>query len=466
MLDQDAVLEQRDLGEVAALPDRHHPLDGLPAGQELGLGEDLRPAARARASPAGAAAWPPAGSTRGRPAPRRRTREPAAPRLPDVHDGVVRVVLAGRVVPGGAPPPTPAPAGGGRRLAGFVVAVRVLVGLGRFVGCGRFGLRSTRGAVDPGPSAGLGGRLRTHPRRSMAPRRPHRRKAHPALPRPPAPAAAATSPTAHHPRPRRRPRLRSQRRPRRPCGSSTVGWTSVGCLAAWLPPLTRPPRCRVAPFRAGGGDVGCGGKNSTPPAASSAGSAGDSMASLGGSAEAGGHRVLRARRVASGFDGRQQGLQAAPEARPRATDADELLTVTPRSASRAISALLLTPSRLASSWTRGLAGRSSSTDSTVGAPADGSDMQSPLHHPRARTRRVRAGAVNIPGRRRRCRGGAKSAGPGRSSQVDDVQDRDSRPRHVRRHTRRVADRSRFDHALGSPVPSATVTAGPVHYRTP
>ena len=45
VLDQDAVLEQRDLGQVAPLPDRHHPLDRLPAGQELGLGQDLRAAA-------------------------------------------------------------------------------------------------------------------------------------------------------------------------------------------------------------------------------------------------------------------------------------------------------------------------------------------------------------------------------------------------------------------------------------
>ena len=40
MLDQDAVLEDRDLGAIAELADGHGPIDRFAAGQELGLGED------------------------------------------------------------------------------------------------------------------------------------------------------------------------------------------------------------------------------------------------------------------------------------------------------------------------------------------------------------------------------------------------------------------------------------------
>src|SRR6185369_14371178 len=42
VLDQDAVLEHSDLGPVALLPDDHHALDRLAAGQELRLGQDRR----------------------------------------------------------------------------------------------------------------------------------------------------------------------------------------------------------------------------------------------------------------------------------------------------------------------------------------------------------------------------------------------------------------------------------------
>src|SRR5205814_8430087 len=45
VLDQDAVLEHGDLGALALGPDHHDPVDGLPAGQELRLGDDRRPAA-------------------------------------------------------------------------------------------------------------------------------------------------------------------------------------------------------------------------------------------------------------------------------------------------------------------------------------------------------------------------------------------------------------------------------------
>ena len=40
MLDQHPVLEHRDLGAVAALPDDHGPVHRLAPGQELGLGQD------------------------------------------------------------------------------------------------------------------------------------------------------------------------------------------------------------------------------------------------------------------------------------------------------------------------------------------------------------------------------------------------------------------------------------------
>src|SRR5690606_38912814 len=43
VLDQDPVLEHPDLGTGPALPDRHHPVDRLTAGQELRLGENRRP---------------------------------------------------------------------------------------------------------------------------------------------------------------------------------------------------------------------------------------------------------------------------------------------------------------------------------------------------------------------------------------------------------------------------------------
>jgi hypothetical protein len=109
VLDQDAVFEQGHLGQITALPHRHHPLDGLPAGQELGLGQDLRSAAGG--VPGIAAALPlglqPGGTAdalylvRGAGARGSggcvRLREP---RLPDVHHGVVRVVLARRFVTG------------------------------------------------------------------------------------------------------------------------------------------------------------------------------------------------------------------------------------------------------------------------------------------------------------------------------------------------------------------------------
>ena len=145
VLDQDAVLEQRDLRQVAALPDRHHPLDGLPAGQELGLGEDLRAAAGGvpRVAPA-----LPLGLQPGRPANalhlvRRRVRRAGGrrsglrqPRFPDVHDGVVRIVLArGFVAGGAATTATAAPVAGRAARSGVTVGVGIVVGVVLGVRC-------------------------------------------------------------------------------------------------------------------------------------------------------------------------------------------------------------------------------------------------------------------------------------------------------------------------------------------
>src|SRR5690606_22628935 len=47
VLDEDAVLQHRDLRAVADAAHHHHPVDGLTAGQELRLGDDRRaPAAQ------------------------------------------------------------------------------------------------------------------------------------------------------------------------------------------------------------------------------------------------------------------------------------------------------------------------------------------------------------------------------------------------------------------------------------
>jgi hypothetical protein len=54
MLHEDAVLEDRDLGAIAALPHDHRPVDGFPPGQELRLGDHRR------AAPAGLTALAPA----------------------------------------------------------------------------------------------------------------------------------------------------------------------------------------------------------------------------------------------------------------------------------------------------------------------------------------------------------------------------------------------------------------------
>ena len=72
------------------------------------------------------------------------------------------------------------------------------------------------------------------------------------------------------------------------------------------------------------------------------------------------------------------------------TDDDELVIVRPRSASAASSSLLLIPMRLDSSCTRGLAGSPDRADSRVGVTET-----VPLRGPRARTGRVRTGTSYI-----------------------------------------------------------------------
>ena len=54
VLDEHVVLEDADLGALAVLADDHHALDGLAAGQELGLGDDRNAAAALLAAFAGA----------------------------------------------------------------------------------------------------------------------------------------------------------------------------------------------------------------------------------------------------------------------------------------------------------------------------------------------------------------------------------------------------------------------------
>ncbi len=140
VLDQDAVLEQRDLRQTAALTHGHHPLDGLPPGQELGLGEDLRTAARGipgiaaalplRLEPGGSAnALHLVGGAAG--ASRRGLREP---RLADVHDGVVGIVLARGLIAVGPATPTPTPPVAAACLTVVAVVVGVVVGVVLAVG--------------------------------------------------------------------------------------------------------------------------------------------------------------------------------------------------------------------------------------------------------------------------------------------------------------------------------------------
>ena len=145
VLDQDVVLEDRDLGEVAALADHHDPVDRLAASQELGLGQDRG------SPPAGLTALPTAlllGLQPGGPAHRGSgvALGPLA-RLTDVDDGPLRVVRpqgALRLALGAGPAAATATTAGGRR-AGLAL---LGVGVGRWshlgdgtLGGGRLGTR-------------------------------------------------------------------------------------------------------------------------------------------------------------------------------------------------------------------------------------------------------------------------------------------------------------------------------------
>ena len=98
VLDQDVVLEHRDLRAVAGLAHDHHPVDGLAAGQELGLGEDRRAALALLATVAAALAL---GLEPGRAGQAAHTlvvsggAATGLARAADPYDGVGRVVRAG-----------------------------------------------------------------------------------------------------------------------------------------------------------------------------------------------------------------------------------------------------------------------------------------------------------------------------------------------------------------------------------
>ena len=257
VLDQDAVLEQRDLGQVAALTHRHDPFDGFAPGQELGLGQDLRAApGRNRGSRAGAAAWPPAGSSRGRPGPRSSTRR-RRPRPPDSR--TCTTVLSGsssRGVP--SSPDVRRRRRRRRRLATAAAAVLfgvhlgargrlgrgvlgIVLGLGRFLGVvGPAGVWSSSASSSSCSSVST---VRPRPRR---PRR-RRRRAPPSEDRP----DRDRGPDRRAPRPRPPPVPVS--RPRRPRWLRWLRWPLPARICgrpgghaaagtAWrAPPRPRPP---------------------------------------------------------------------------------------------------------------------------------------------------------------------------------------------------------------------------------
>src|SRR4029453_9629068 len=106
VLDQDVVLGDGDLGQVAAGADHHGPLDRLAPGQELGLGDDRRAAAAGGAALAAALLLrlqPGRALDRGD-----LVHGVLAPRLPDPYDGLVGVVRGGGAVLALAAATTPA----------------------------------------------------------------------------------------------------------------------------------------------------------------------------------------------------------------------------------------------------------------------------------------------------------------------------------------------------------------------
>src|SRR5699024_4980268 len=125
-LPQVDVADHGGLGAAGPLAHPHGALDGLAAGQELRLGDDVAAAARIAAL----AAALPLGLQAGRPL----DGLDLVPRLADLDHGVRRIVRRAGVVvaaAGAAPPPTPPRAGGaGGGVAAGVRAVPARAGLG------------------------------------------------------------------------------------------------------------------------------------------------------------------------------------------------------------------------------------------------------------------------------------------------------------------------------------------------
>ena len=158
VLDEDLVLEHADLGELLALADHHDPLDGLAAGEELGLADDRGAAAAGLAALAAALLL---GLEPGR-AGDRGDLVLGVARLADPGDGVLRVVAAVGTVVAAAAPAAPAARGA---LALVVVgvpgcpggpAVLLAVRLRRRTACPRWSASVRRLAGGLGPAgAGL-----------------------------------------------------------------------------------------------------------------------------------------------------------------------------------------------------------------------------------------------------------------------------------------------------------------------
>src|SRR5215472_3488173 len=161
MLNEDAVLEHRDLGAVTALADHYRALDGLPAREELRLGDHRR--AAAAGFPALATALLLRLQPRG--ALDRAHIVGQVVRLTHVHDRVRRVIRCTDVGIGASPAPLAPPAATrgtkvGQRHTGAVLSRLILFVLGvRVLDVSRSrprrGLSKVGGIrVAPSPAAG------------------------------------------------------------------------------------------------------------------------------------------------------------------------------------------------------------------------------------------------------------------------------------------------------------------------
>ena len=296
VLDQDVVLEHGDLGAVAGLAHDHDPVDGLAAGEELGLGEDRR---AAPALLAALAATLPLGLEAGRAGQAANLVVAAEdwPRGADADDGVRRVVR-GRLgaLAGSAAAAATATAGAAATVAlGLVVlGVGVLSGLGGrrprprrsarpvgVVGAATAAAATATttaaagsGPVEPSSSAVLlvdvlgrqrRPRRRARPRRSRRPaarrparRRSARRRRRAAALRSPEPAGVDRRRRAESRRPARAPgtatdrrQARPSRRRRRPAPSADSSTGGANCTA-----VLRRRRLRGAAGSRDLGDLG------------------------------------------------------------------------------------------------------------------------------------------------------------------------------------------------------------------